>query len=371
MKKLGFGTMRLPLLDSSDVTSIDYEQMCMMADLFLEQGFTYFDTAYPYHGEHSEEAVRRCLVERYPRGSYVLADKMPILRVKSADDYKRYFDEQISRCGVADFDYYLLHNMGKERYINTVKYGGFEFIQKMKEQGCVKKTGFSYHDDAQLLDRILTEHPEVDFVQLQINYLDWDSIVIQSGACYEVACKHHKPVAVMEPVKGGLLARLPEKAMQAFKEGAGEEASPAAFAIRYAASLDNVFMVLSGMSAYEQLKENTAAMRDFKPLDEKEQALLKNVAAIVNSSTAIECTACGYCMEECPKNINIPAYFGLYNLYGITGKKTQMYYERHSMEHGKAMDCLHCGKCERVCPQHLDIRGYLEKYADLYEKSGN
>ena len=366
MKKLGFGTMRLPLTDPEDVKSIDYDQMCRMVDCFLEQGFVYFDTAYPYHGEQSEGALKRCLVDRYPRDRYVLADKMPILRVKASEEYPRYFEEQLSRCGVEYFDYYLLHNMGKERYANTLKYGGFEFLRGLKEQKLVKNIGFSYHDDAKLLDEILTRYPEIDFVQLQINYLDWNSTAIQSGACYEAACRHGKPVIAMEPVKGGSLANLPIEARKEMGRR-GAQGSPASYAIRYAASLDNCFMVLSGMSNLEQMIDNTSYMKDFQPLSGEEQEMLHRVTDIVNSDIT-PCTNCRYCMEECPRNINIPAYFGLYNMYAATGKKTNMYYERHSMNHGKAVDCIKCGKCERICPQHIEIRGALEKFADLYER---
>ncbi len=366
MKKLGFGTMRLPLLNGEDAKSIDYDQVCRMVDSFLEQGFVYFDTAYPYHGEQAEGAVKRCLTDRYSRDRYVLADKMPILRVKAAEEYPMYFEEQLKRCGVEYFDYYLLHNMGKERYINTQKYGGFEFISRMKEQGLVRNIGFSYHDDAELLDRILTEHPEVDFVQLQINYLDWDSPAIQSGACYDVACRHGKPVIVMEPVKGGSLAELPEAAMREMEKSRAA-GSPASYAVRYAASLDNVFLVLSGMSSLEQLAENTSYMREFQPLSGDERAMLERVAGKIKENGGIPCTGCRYCMEECPKNINIPAYFGLYNMYAATGKKTGMYYERHSMNNGKASECVKCGRCERICPQHIEIREELAKFARLYE----
>lgn len=396
MKKLGFGTMRLPLLNSEDPKSIDYKQFDEMVDHFLENGFTYFDTAYPYHGEVSEAAVKRCLVDRYSRESFVLADKMPIMRVKAAEDYQRFFDEQLKRCGVDYFDYYLLHNIGRDRYENTVKYGGFEFISKMKEKGYVGKIGFSFHDNAELLDRVLTEHPEVDFVQLQINYLDWDSPVAQSGACYETAAKHNKPVIVMEPVKGGTLANLPPAAMEEYRRSCGkcensgeyengkeyekcEEddkngkyggqiPSPASYAIRYAASLDNVMMVLSGMSSMEQLVDNVSYMKDFVPLNEQERQMLARITDILNSTVSIPCTNCKYCMEECPKNINIPAYFGLYNLHSVTGKKTNMYYERYKLNHGLASECIECGRCEKICPQHINIRKNLKEFVDLYEK---
>ncbi|MBD5519787.1 MAG: 4Fe-4S dicluster domain-containing protein [Lachnospiraceae bacterium] len=366
-KKLGFGMMRLPLTNPDDVKSIDYEQLCQMVDHFMNQGFVYFDTAYPYHGEQSEGAAKRCLVDRYPREQYILVDKMPILRVKAAEEYPRYFEEQLRRCGVEYFDYYLLHNMGKERYANTLNYGGFEFLIRLKEQKLVKNIGFSYHDDAELLDEILTKYPEMDFVQLQINYLDWNSAAIQSGACYEVACRHGKPIIAMEPVKGGSLANLPAEAINEMRKS-GAKGSPASYAIRYAASLDNCMMVLSGMSTLEQVLDNTSYMKDFHPLNKEEHEMLQRITDIVNRNMT-PCTNCRYCMEECPKNINIPAYFGLYNMYAATGKKTNMYYERYSMNHGKALDCVKCGKCERICPQHIEIRGELEKFADIYERN--
>ncbi len=368
VKKLGFGTMRLPLLNPDDPATIDIEQTKVMVDKFLERGFIYFDTAYPYHSEKSEEAVREALVKRHPRESFLLADKMPILRVTKTEDYQVLFDEQLKRCGVDYFDYYLLHNLGRDRYINTEKFGGFPFIVKLKKDGYVKNIGFSFHDDADTLDMILTEHPEVDFVQLQINYLDWDSQVAQSGACYEVAKKHGKKVMVMEPVKGGTLAKLPDEAMGLFEKFYGDDMpSPASLAIRFVASLPEVQIVLSGMSSPDQLDDNTAYMQDFKPLSDDERKLVKDITDVMNRTIKVPCTACRYCMEKCPKNINIPDYFGLLNLHAVTGKKTNMYYERFSMNHGKASECLKCGLCEKNCPQHIEIRKFLEEFAALYE----
>lgn len=373
-KKLGFGTMRLPLLQEEDPTSIDYSQVNAMVDAFLAQGFTYFDTAYPYHEGLSEAAVKKCLVERYPREAFRLADKMPIIRVTSPEDYRRFFEEQRSRCGVEYFDVYLLHNMGVDRYAQTKQFGGFDFIRKLKEQGLAKKVGFSFHDTAAMLDKILTEQPGVDVVQLQINYLDWESEVVQSRACYEVAVKHGKEVIVMEPVKGGVLASLPPKAqerMDACTAAMGKqpvEVSAASYAVRFAASLEKVSMVLSGMSNEAQMRDNLSYMKEFVPLTEAEKAMLAECADIINAATAVPCTGCKYCMEECPISVNVPAYFGLLNLYRTLGKKTNMYYQRAAFGHAKASECLKCGRCENICPQHIAIRASLEQFAALYEE---
>ncbi len=367
-KKLGFGFMRLPLTDPEDPKSIDLPLVSQMVDLFMSQGFRYFDTAYPYHGECSEEAVRQCLVERYPRESYLLADKMPILRVKEPADYEFYFQEKLRRCGVSYFDVYLLHNLGRDRYPNAQRFGAFSYLKKLKDQGLVRCIGFSYHDDADTLDRILTDHPEVDVVQLQINYLDWNDAVAQSGKCYQVAVGHGKKVIVMEPVKGGQLANLPEPGLKLFKEFYGDSApSPASLAIRYAASLDQVMVVLSGMSTLQQVTDNTAYMKDFIPLSAEEQVLAEQIANELRRAIKVPCTSCRYCMEVCPKNIAIPDYFGLLNLYAVTGRKTNMYYQRYSLNHGKASECVKCGLCENNCPQHIPIRKMLEEFAVLYE----
>ncbi len=362
--------MRLPLLDPNDPKSIDIEQVKKMTDLFLERGFTYVDTAYPYHEGTSEIAVRKALVERHPRDSYVLADKMPLYLVNTPEDYDRIFHEQLEKCGVEYFDYYLLHNIGKDRYKVVQKTDGFSFLRKLKEEGKARYIGFSFHDDAETLDRVLTDHPEVDFVQLQINYLDWDGAVAQSGKCYEVARKHGKRVTVMEPVKGGTLAKLPEEAMKFFEDHYKNEEtmpSPASLAIRYVASLEQVQVVLSGMSDLSQLEDNTSYMEDFKPLADEERELVDQITAILKRTIKVPCTSCRYCMEVCPIQVNIPGYFGLLNLHAVTGKKTNMYYERYSMDHAKASECLHCGLCEGNCPQHIAIRDFLEEFAALYE----
>ena len=367
-KKLGFGTMRLPLTNADDPKSIDHEQVCQMVDLYLDRGFRYFDTAYLYHDGHSEETLRQCLVERHPRDRFLLADKMPVFLVKEQADYERVFGEQLRRCGVSHFDVYLLHNLGRDRYPDVERFGGFDFIRRLKERGLARHIGFSFHDDARTLDRILTEHPEVDVIQLQINYLDWNGAVAQSGKCYDVATRHGKEVIVMEPVKGGQLATLPDAVMELFTDFYGSAApSPASLAIRFAASLDNVRVVLSGMSTLTQVADNTTYMRDFIPLSDGEYTLTAQIEREMKRSIRVPCTGCRYCMEVCPKNIAIPEYFGLLNLYAVTGKKTAMYYQRYSMKRGKAMDCVKCGKCEKNCPQHIPIRDMLEAFKALYE----
>ena len=364
MKKLGFGAMRLPLKNFEDKTSIDYEELNKMVDLFMQAGFCYFDTAYLYHEERSEEALRKALVERYDRSSYVFADKMPTVIVKSADEYPMYFERQLERTGVGYFDYYLMHNMGKDRYQKTKKFHGFEFAMRKKDEGKIKNFGFSFHDDAGTLDEILTEHPEVDFVQLQVNYLDWENQIIQSRKCYETAVKHKKPVIVMEPVKGGTLAQLPKEAQKRLREY-NCDASAASYALRFAAGLDNVMMVLSGMSNMTQVSENVKTMNDPKPLSAEERALLAEVAEIINKRMSIPCTACGYCTEVCPKTIAVPGLFGVYNNYKVNGNFSRMYYERATFGKGTAADCIGCGQCVKNCPQHIDIPRHLQEIAAL------
>lgn len=362
MKKLGFGAMRLPLIDSQDKSSIDMEELKKMIDTFMAAGFTYFDTAFPYHEQLSENALKEALVDRYDRDSYVLADKMPTVLVKSGDEYPIYFNKQLEKTGVTYFDYYLMHNMGRDRYFNTDIWGGFDFARRMKEEGKIKKFGFSFHDDADMLDQILTEHPEVDFVQLQINYLDWENKIIQSRACYETARKHNKPIAVMEPVKGGTLANLPKEADRLLKDY-DPYASCASYALRFAAGLPGVFMVLSGMSNLEQVRDNISIMDNPALLNNSEKELLSRIVDIINSRIAIPCTSCGYCMEVCPKNINIPGLFGLYNNYCINDNFSNMYHGRLTMGRGRASDCIKCHRCEKNCPQHIKIPDNLEQVA--------
>lgn len=370
MKKLGFGMMRLPLNNPDDPTSVDFKQLCQMVDLFLEKGFTYFDTAYMYHAFQSEEFLREALVKRHPRNSFTVADKMPTMFLKKQEDLERIFQEQLVKCGVEYFDYYMLHNLGVSHYAIAQKFDAFAFIQQKKQQGLVREIGFSYHDNAHLLDEILTAHPEVDFVQLQINYLDWEDPGIQSRKCYETARRHGKKVIVMEPVKGGTLAKLPEQA-QALLSSWAPNQSAASWAVRFAAGHEGVMAVLSGMSNLEQLTDNTSYMEEFIPLNDQEQNILRQAVDILRAAIAIPCTACGYCVDGCPKKIPIPQYFALYNAEKQALNKgfstQQVYYGNYTQTMGKASDCIGCRQCERQCPQHLAITGFLKDVAALFE----
>ena len=370
-KKLGFGLMRLPRLDPADEGSIDLEQTKQMVDTFLQRGFTYFDTAWMYCAFKSENAVRGVLTSRHPRESYTLATKLHAAYIHSLDDRDAIFNTQREKTGVDYFDYYLLHDMGAERYEIYKKYDCFSWIAEKKRQGLIKHMGFSFHDTAEVLDQILTEHPEMEFVQLQINYLDWDSEGVQSRKCYEVATKHGKPVIVMEPVKGGTLAKLPAAAEKLLRQ-ADPDASIPSWAVRFAAGLPNVKMVLSGMSSTEQLLDNTGYMQNFVPLTQQEQAVIAQVVDTINASIAIPCTGCAYCTEGCPMHIAIPKYFSLYNadLQELKDKdftSQGAYYDNLTLKFGKASDCIACGQCESVCPQHLPIIENLKRVAKQFE----
>ena len=363
--------MRLPLVNPDDQSSIDIEKFKEMADKYIERGFTYFDTAYPYHGGKSEEALREAVVKRYPREAFTVTSKMPVWAINEEADLERIFNEQLERCGVEYFDYYWLHALNHERVEVMERMDGWGFIARKKAEGRIRHIGFSFHDDSALLAQILEKHPEAEFVQLQINYLDWDSPAIESKTCYDLCTQHGKPVIVMEPVKGGSLACVPEQVERLFKDY-NPDASVASWAIRYCASLPNVLTVLSGMSNMEQLDDNTSYMQDFQPLNDEEQAIIAHAKEIIRESIAIPCTACHYCSEGCPQQIAIPDYFSLYNAaqqFSDQRSNSKLYYDLLAKNHGRASECIECGQCEAQCPQHIDIIDNLKLVAADFEQS--
>lgn len=371
-KKLGFGLMRLPSLDANDPSKIDLEQTKKMVDLFIERGFTYFDTAWMYCGFSSESAIKLALVDRYPRDAYTLATKLHSGFIQTKEDRDKIFTAQLEKTGVDFFDYYLMHDVNTHSIEVYDRLDCWDWIQQKKADGLVKHIGFSFHDNAELLDKVLTEHKEFEFVQLQINYLDWESNAIQSRKCYEVACKHNIPVIVMEPVKGGTLADVPDEVTNLFK-GYDSNASIPSWAVRFAASLDNVKLVLSGMSTLAQVEDNTSYMQDLKPVTEEEIALINKAVTMINSGITVPCTGCEYCVSGCPKNIPIPKAFSLYNAdkqeVATKGWTPQgEYYDNLVKNTGKASDCIGCKKCETVCPQHLPIVKHLKEVAEYFGK---
>ena len=368
-KKLGFGLMRLPQNDPANAADIDMEQLKQMVDLFMEKGFTYFDTAWMYNGFASESAAKEALVDRYPRESFTLATKLHAGFVQSEEDRDKVFDAQLEKTGAGYFDYYLIHGIEENMLPTYEKYDCFGWLLEKKAKGLVKHAGFSYHDSPELLDELLTKYPEMEFVQLQINYLDWESKWIQSRACYEVAEKHGKPVVVMEPVKGGTLAKVPAPVKKMFEDYDSTMSVPS-WAIRFAASLPNVMMVLSGMSSLEQVQDNLGYMQDFKPLTEEEKQMCFQAAEMINNQIAVPCTACHYCTEGCPMHICIPEFFSIYNedmREDLEEKGWTINFTNYEILSQKFNKAIACGQCEGVCPQHLPIIQYLKDVAKHYE----
>lgn len=363
INKLGFGFMRLPRKGND----FDYTQINKMVDAFLEQGFTYFDTAFVYQG--SEEAMRKTLVERHPRDKYTIASKLSFMVANTPEDMQMEIDTSLKRLGTNYIDFYMLHGLGKEQNEKAEKLGGWEFVRNLKEKGIIKHYGFSFHDTPEALDDILTKHPDAEFVQLQINYLDWDSEDVQSRKCYEIARQHNKPVIIMEPVKGGLLASS-DSPIKKVLNAADPDASVASWAVRFATSLDGLITMLSGMSSLEQLEDNLKTVKNLKPLDAQELKVIDEAVAVLKSIPGVPCTGCRYCVENCPQKINIPAMMDIYSNYLVynTTANSDFPFFHATREGGKPSSCITCRVCESHCPQHIEISHILATMAPLYEK---
>lgn len=365
-KNFGFGCMRLPMIENGK--DVDIAQTTKMVDTFLEQGFNYFDTAHGYLEGKSELAVKECLTSRHKREEYILTDKLTMEYFKKQEDIRPFFESQLEACGVEYFDFYLMHSQSKDIFEYFKKCNAYETALELKEEGKIRHFGISFHDKAEVLEEILKEYPQIEVVQIQFNYLDYEDPAVQSRKCYEVCRKYDKPVIIMEPVKGGNLVNLPEDAKQILDDLHG--GSAASYAIRFAAGFDGVMMVLSGMSNEEQMEDNLSYMKEFKPLDEIEMKAVKAVADVFHSKHMIPCTACRYCIEGCPKKISIPDLFACMNAKKVFHDWNADYYygQVHTVHNRKASECIKCGKCEKVCPQHLQIRDLLKEVAEEFEK---
>ena len=358
-RNFGFGCMRLPMKDGE----VDQVEFNRMIDTFIEAGFNYFDTAHGYIDGKSEKAVKACLTSRYPRESYILANKLSDWFFKSEEDIRPLFESQLEICGVEYFDFYLFHALNRNSYQKHKDCNTFAIVEALKKEGKIKHVAMSFHDTADILDMILTEQPQIEVVQLQINYLDYDDPSVQSKKCYDVAVKHGKKVIVMEPVKGGALVNLPDAAIAEF--GKLGDAAPVSYALRYAASYPEVFMVLSGMGNMEMMKSNIDTMHPFIPLNDAEMAATDKAREIIREYNQIPCTKCRYCAEVCPKNVPIADLFAIYNEYAlarITRKEARGGFDAFEV---KAGDCIECGKCEKICPQSITIRDNLKKLAKM------
>ncbi len=357
---LGFGLMRLPEYNGA----VDLKRVCGMVDEYLSAGFNYFDTAYVYHSGTSEVAARECLVKRHPRDSFFLATKLPSWEVHSFEDRDRIFNEQCERAGVTYFDYYLLHSLEEGyNYENCVKYDFFGWGQKMKEAGKIRHLGFSYHGSQGLLEKILDDHPETEFVQIQLNYADMENPVVRSAKLYDILRKRNISMIIMEPVKGGTLAKLPPDLEKKFKD-VRPESSIASWALRFVGSLPGIMTILSGMSDEDQMKDNINTFKNFEPLTPAEESIIKEVVKVMLDIPTIGCTSCRYCVDGCPKKISIPDVFSVMNTLTLFPGDTfrpKAFYSDIIMNHGKASDCIACGQCERVCPQHLPIIDLLKE----------
>lgn len=363
----GFGCMRLPMIGQE----VDIEQFKEMVDYFIDNGFNYFDTAHGYIDGKSEKAIKIAISDRYPREKFLLTNKLSDSYFHKEEDIRPFFQSQLEACGVDYFDFYLMHAQNARNFEQYKECRAYETAFELKKEGKIKHVGLSFHDSAEVLDKILTTYPDVEIVQIQLNYLDYEDPAVQSRKCYEVCRKHKKPVIVMEPVKGGSLIKLPEAAQKVFDE-LGNVLSNASYAIRFAAGHDGIRIVLSGMSDMAQMKDNVSYMKNFEPLSEKEMEAVAKVTAIYKGLDMIPCTSCHYCVEQnhCPMNIMIPEMFSCLNTRKIFNDWNQKMYYRNVLvtdEHGAASSCIECGGCEAVCPQQLGIRMLLKEVVDELE----
>lgn len=363
-KMLGFGCMRLPM----DGDKIDIEQFKKMVDVFMANGFNYFDTAHIYHDGESEKAIREAVSSRYPRESFILTDKLTTNCFNKQEDIRPLFKQQLKDSGVDYFDFYLMHSQDAAIYEKFRKCNAYETALEMQKEGKFRHFGISFHDKAEVLEQILRDYPQIEVVQIQFNYLDYGDPAVDSKRVYEVCEKYGKAVIVMEPVKGGNLVNLPEKA-QGILDSLNSGMSNASYAIRFAASFPNMFMVLSGMSDLAQINDNMSYMKDFKPLDEKEMQAVNDVRKAFSEINLIPCTACHYCTSGCPMNISIPELFSCYNhKVNFHDWNQGYYYAQITRDGGKPSECIECGQCEGICPQHLEIIRLLKDVSGEFEK---
>lgn len=366
MPKLGFGLMRLPEKDGA----VDLSRVCTMVDTYMENGMNYFDTAYVYHGGKSEGVAKEAIVKRYPRDSFFLATKLPAWEVHCMEDRDRIFNEQCERAGVEYFDFYLLHSVEEgNNYDKYIEYDCFRWAAELKRKGKIKHFGFSFHGTPALLEKIVDEHPEVEFVQIQLNYIDWDNPLVQAGELYEILRKRNIPMIIMEPVKGGTLAKMDES-LEAILRAENSEASIASWAFRFVGSLDGVVTILSGMSTEEQMQDNIGTFKNFKKLTDRERAAIDKVVEKMLDMPLVQCTACRYCVDGCPSGISIPDVFRALNTKRLhpVDNRPHFFYNGLVARSGRAKDCIGCGQCEGVCPQHLPIIELLKEASEKLDK---